>query len=82
MNYESTRVIYVAHISYVTLPNGVHIAVNDGGKLEVVSAIPAGEPLKPYPYTGSNVPTVAAETSIENAIRLVLALPKLEQVSD
>lgn len=74
MNYEDTKVIYVGNVSYVTLPSGTHIAVSDGGKLEVVPSIPKGEPLQPYPFTGGRVPTVAAEIAIENAIKLVGAL--------
>jgi hypothetical protein len=82
MDYGTTKVIYVENISYVTLPNGTHIAVDSTGKLNVVPAIPAAEPLKPYPFTGSSFPTVAAETAIENAMKLFLAIQTREPVSE
>lgn len=74
MDYEATKVVYVGNVSYVTLPNGIHISVNNTGKLDVIPVLPAGKTLQPYPYTGDSVPTIAAETTIENAIKLVLAM--------
>jgi len=82
MNYEDTKVILVGRTSYVTLPSGTHISVDDVGKLDIVRMPPAGEALKPYPFTGDHVPTVAAERAIENAIKLDLALQCQEEATE